>query len=293
MRKKIPIILIIFILIELFLKQEIIKNAIITSANIFFYNVFPFLFPMLLLSDFLIYYNFPLIFVKFFSKTFYHIFHMNSYQTFTFITSFFSGTPANAYIINNLLENNKLTKNEAEYTLSISFFTSPLFYYAMLKNIFPKDNLLQLKLFIIPYIANTIIAFLTKPKQKPPNSIITNEQTMPFSKFFSQSLNKSLNTLLMILGTITFFFIINTIFNPKKNILITGLLEISQGLSMLSKTNLPKALYTLIFISFGGLSIQMQIKNIFQNKNISFKKFYLARFYECLISIILLLLTNI
>ena len=42
---------------------------------------------------------------------------------------------------------------------------------------------------------------------------------------------------------------------------------------------------TLLFISFGGLSIHLQIKSILNDTDISLKHFFKARFFQCLLSL--------
>ena len=96
--------------------------------------------------------------------------------------------------------------------------------------------------------------------------------------------------MLIILGTITLFFILNAIINPLNNPLISGLLEVSQGLKSLGLANLNlnvKQLYTLLFVCFGGLSIILQIKSILTDTNISLKTFIKARLIQTLIAICL------
>ena len=43
---------------------KVVSNSVISSANIFFYKLFPSLFPFFILSEFLINYNFNLIDLK-------------------------------------------------------------------------------------------------------------------------------------------------------------------------------------------------------------------------------------
>ena len=276
--------------ILLFVLQDKVQASILASCNLFITKVFPSLFPMFILTDLLIYLEMPELLAKMFGKLFRKVFHTSPYGAFMFFTSLFSGTPANAYIVKNLVEENKLTIDEANYVFSFSFFTNPLFYLTMLKTIF-KDSQIIIKLFLIPYISNLIVGFILRPKQINNTRIIKNNKSKTLIETLLESIKKSMNTMLIILGTITLFFILNAIINPLNNPLISGLLEVSQGLKSLGLANLNlnvKQLYTLLFVCFGGLSIILQIKSILTDTNISLKTFIKARLIQTLIAICLL-----
>lgn len=282
------LILIIFTLL-LFTRNKLIHESIIEACTLFLTKVFPSLFPILILCDLFIYFEFPELLCHLFGKIFEKLFHTSAYGAFAFFMSLFSGTPANAYIIKNLVFQNKLTIDEASYIFSFSFFTNPLFLYTMLKLIFPNNPLVVAKIFIAPYITNFIIGIIKRPSKKEYNNMIFATKKKTLSNTLIQSIKNSMNTMLMILGTITFFYIINSIINPHHFIFINGILEVSQGLNNLINSSISlkiKELFTLIFISFGGLSIHLQIRSILENSTISFITFFKTRLLQCLLSII-------
>ena len=98
----------------------------------------------------------------------------------------------------------------------------------------------------------------------------------------------------MILGTLIFFnIIINLI--PIKNLLlkniINGFLEITTALSSMKNINIKnniKVILSIIYLSFGGLSIHTQIKSILPDTN--YKLFLKNRILAIFISIILYLI---
>lgn len=290
-KNKLSFIILTIITFYLFINNNLIQQSILEATNLFFQKIFPSLFPMLILCDAFIYFNVPQLLANTLGKYFNKLFHLNNHAIFAFFISLFSGTPSNAYVIKELLTKNLITKEEAQYLISFSFFTNPLFYLTMLNSIFTSQKIIW-KLFITPYLINTIIAFILRPKKTTINKKIIKEQKENFSEFLSKSIQKSMNTLLMILGTITLFFIINTLINPNHNPLINGLLEISQGLHLLKKAKLTikyKEILTILFVSFGGLSIHLQIKSIFEQTKISLKTFYKARLIQIILSIILII----
>ena len=103
-----------------------------------------------------------------------------------------------------------------------------------------------------------------------------------------------MDTLLMILGTLIVFNIIVNIL-PINNLLLknifNGLLEITtalNGIKYLSINTNFKILLSIIYLSFGGISIHTQIKSILPDTN--YKLFLKNKLLSILISIILLLL---
>lgn len=293
-KNNIYLLIILIFTISLFTFHNEIQLSILNACELFITKVFPSLFPMFILTDLLIYLGLPELLTKLFGKFFKKIFHTSPYGAFMFFTSLFCGTPANAYVLKNLVDDEKLTVDEANYVFSFSFFTNPLFYLTMLHFIF-KDQTIILKLFLIPYLANIITGFILRPKTINENQIVNNKHSKSLLDTLLESIKKSMNTMLTILGTITVFFIINTIINPSNNPFVSGILEVSQGLSHLGLSNLNfniKELYTLLFVSFGGLSIIMQIKSILTDTDISLKFFLKARFIQCLFAIILLIFSK-
>ncbi len=294
MQKNIIYLLILTILtFFLFIHNIAIQQSIINACQLFLTNVFPSLFPMFIISDLMIYFRLPELLCQIFGKLFSKYFHTSPYGAFAFFTSLFCGTPANAYIIKNLIIENKINLKEASYILSFSFFNNPLFLFTMYQNIFPNNYQIIIKLLIIPYLVNLIIAFILKPKETTKKSIIFKTNNKQFSDILIESIKQSMNTMLIILGTITVFFILNKMINPTNIPFISGILEISQGLNNLKIANLTiktKELLAILFTSFGGLSIHLQIKSIFKDTKISFKLFFIARFLQCILSILLIFL---
>ena len=151
-------------------------------------------------------------------------------------------------------------------------------------------------LFIIlsHYIANIIIALLTKNNSYSHSKPVSNNKDL--GSVISIAIKEGINTMLLILGTITFYNIIITstcsfINNAFLKSLFTGILEFSQGLNTLSNLDIfyiIKAYMAVLFISFGSLSIHTQIKSILIDTNISYYNFFKSRILHVIISFILL-----
>ena len=97
-------------------------------------------------------------------------------------------------------------------------------------------------------------------------------KTLSFPNILAKSLKRTLDTLLTILGIILFYLLITEALNiliPNSfiNCIFNGILETTGGLLKLIHLNcsIPlKQILASFFISFTGLSIHTQIKNILQ-----------------------------
>ena len=121
--KNVSIILLIILTI---IKRPTITTAIIEAINIWITNIFPALFPILIISDLIIssnlINNIPDVIGPVFSK----IFKVSKYSSYVFIMSLLSGCPSNAKYTKDLLDFNLITKEEAIKILSMSLLYNPI-----------------------------------------------------------------------------------------------------------------------------------------------------------------------
>lgn len=286
-----------FFLFLLFQKNIAFKKCILDGCFLFFENVFPSLFPMFIINDILMNYNFFYLIDKTINKVLKPMFGFSSMASYIFVMSLFSGTPTNAYLTANLVQEKKLSSKDASIILTYSCFLNPLFLYNMLTTIF-NNSTIPIKLIFIHYGLNFFFAFLLRKYPYEKNNFSLTPPTS-FSNTLSKSLKRSVNTLFLILGTILFYFILCegiTTFIPNStfNCFINGILEATGGLVKLVSLNINnhlKEILASLFISFGGLSIHSQIKNIISEVNIPFQFFFFSRsihaFLSTLICIIL------
>jgi len=285
---------ILLLLLLIFQNSMEVKQNIIKSTELFLTQVFPSLFPMFIISSLLTHYHFPELLANKFGRIFTNTFHTTSYGIFAFFMSLISGTPSSAFIIKNLLQEQKINEQEASYLLSFTFFSNPLFLLNILFLIFQDHNLV-LKIILIHYSVNLIIGFLLRPKKKKTFQKITYaNQTNSLGTNLSIAIKNSLDTLLLILGTISFYFMISNLIpiqNPILKTITSGLLELTQGLSNLINCHTSlylKKILAISFISFGGLSIHTQIQSIIKSTNISYQPFLKGRILHVIFSMILI-----
>lgn len=283
--------------IFIFCHNKEIANVIIDATDLFLKRVFVSLFPMFILNDLLISLNIPYYFYKIFNKSFLVLFKTSGISAYVFIMSLISGTPSQAIILSELVSLDKISVDEASHYLYFTYFSNPLFLFTMNSLIFEAN--IVLKIIFIHYFSNIIIAILVRHKAPIiTNSVLCTNHTS-FSKTIILSIKKSMNTLLMILGTIVFYMLISYILtnllptNNITNVFLKGLLELTSGLSTLSNINLIpkiKEIIAIAIISFGGLSIHTQIRGILEETPIAYKNFFIGRILQTIISVILIII---
>lgn len=274
MKRKLIIFTIMTLIILVFKNYQSVLSSTIDGVNIWLYKVFPYLFIMIIIQDLLINLNFA----NFFKRT----------STYIFFMSIISGSPSNAYIISKLVKEEKITKEYGNTCLIFTFFTNPLFLYSILNIIF-NSLYMTIKIMIIIYISNFMIYFYYK-KDLP----VANMYGKSSNINLPSSIKSSINTNLMVLGSIVFYFIISNIlintFNIGYpcNIFLRGLLEMTQGLNDVIYLNSDiKVITTIIFITFGGFSIHTQVKCILDEYGLDYKYFFKGRILQLIIAIIL------
>ena len=290
-------ILLTFILIIFLLNINIVLSSVTDASVIFYTKIFVSVFPFIILSNILIYFNYHLFLNKIFKKPLNKLFNISS-SSIIFILSILSSMPSNSIYTKNLLDNKLININEANKILTFTYFPSISFMigtvgYKMFNNI--KIGIIIL---LSNYIYNILIGiYLRKDKI---NFTLENKNSINKTSFFDMLTNTILNafkTCVIILGNLIIFIIIINILNKYLNIndtllsILSGLLELTTGSNMLSlldiNINLKIALTSLI-INFSGLSILFQSKSILNDYNINIKRILIIKLiFSIIISILL------
>ena len=291
------IIIITFIfLILILLNREIVSYTIINSFNIWFNTLVPSMFPMFILSDILEY--IPNKISNIISK----IFNINKTSVLILFISILSGFPGNANALLEAYNLKLISKEEVEHLLLFNHFPNPLFIIYTVGALYLNNSKLGIIILINIYLSNLIIGIIYRKNNHPTNiNYISNiSKSQSFITIFTTSIKKSINTLLMISGTVTSFLIISTLLchilniNSLTSAIIKGILEMTMGLNSLSNININiniKLILSSIFITFGSISIHMQIISIL--KDISYLKYLKGRLLSTLVVVLLSILTTI
>ena len=189
---------------------------------------------------------------------------------------------------------NYLTEDESEHLLFFNHFANPLFVLTTVGVFFLNNKLYGIIILGSHILGNVIIGILFRNKNNPTksNSITKNSQSQNFGSILSKSIKKTIDSLLMISVTVTIFLIISTLIsnifnlNSYVSVFVKSILEITMGLSELAKLNISdiwKVVLSTMIISFGGLSIHLQVITSLDEK-IKYRKYFVGRIYHLLIS---------
>ena len=291
------IIITLFFLVELFINKNLVFNTISFSLDIWVNNLISSLFPMFILSDILITYDFVKYIPKWFINIFSYLFNIKKECTLVFFLSMLSGFPTNAKNIRKLYDMNIINSKEASHMLMFTHFSNPLFILGTLAIFFLNNKKLGIIILLSHYLSNFIIGIIFR-KLNTISSSISNEQekNLHFGPVFVNAIKSSVDTLLLILGTLTCFLIISAIIinrfnlNSYNSLLIKSILEITMGLKELSLFNfndLTKVILSSCILSFGGLSVHMQVVSQLIDTDISYKYFFIGRVFQVVISLFL------
>lgn len=298
-------------LVNIFDHSNDINNVILLSFDLFAKAIFPSLFPMFIIGNILINIGIPNFLGNLFGGLFNKLFKTKGIASFVFFMSMITGFPSSAKYISDLLEKDLINEKDANKILTFTFFSNPLFIVNTVGVLFLNNERIGYLILISHIISNIIIGLILKNynnvaiinNYKNPKNILKDlNKSINNTNIFNTILNaiiNSLNTLVIIFGIITFFLIITNLINTHLNInpifntLITGILEMTSGIKSLSTLDLDlniKALISIVFISFGGLSVHTQIMNIFKEKKVKYLPFLISRLMHVIISVIILYL---
>ncbi len=299
MNKRVKIILVflifIFILFLTLSNPYLIIESVEESSYLFFNKIFLSMFPFFILSDILISYNFPYYIGKVLGNLFNKIFKINKESTIVVILSMLSGHPGNAKYTKVLLENNIITEEEASKLITFTYFPNPMFIIGSVGLLFLNNIRIGIYILILIYITNFLIGIFIRNKYsfKNNNIIINDKLQVNFGKILKKSIVNSFDTLILILGNITIFTIIeNLIFDFTNTGLIfksivSSLIEITGGIKNISELmiNYDLKISLIIFsLIFSGFCIHSQVFSILSDYKINYKFIIKVRFIAALIA---------
>ncbi len=311
MKKKVTSIIIISI--QLFIAYQILKgtstiiDSVKFSISIWSNNLFPTLFPFFVLSEVMINYGIVELASELFKPIMNKLFKIKSETAFIFIMSIISGFPSSAKYTKELYDSGLINEYEGTKILTFTHFSNPLFILGTLSILFLNNKETGLLILLCHYLTNIIIGLLFRnyyPSKSDNNKISFKDainkmhqhrlnNPLNFGQIITKAISNTINTLLIILGTITTFLIITTIINNIINLnnyhqsVLNGVFEMTQGLKYISVLSIPlklKATLSTMIISFGGLSVHMQVMSIISNTKIKYIPYLTARLLHAAIA---------
>lgn len=284
-----------FFLVNLIIYRNLVFDTVGFSLNIWITSLLPALFPFFIVSDILINYDVIKYFPKVIRNSIKYLFNVSDNGLVIILLSMLSGFPSNARNIKNMYLDKKITKEEGEHLLYFTHFSNPMFILGTIPLIL-NINKISKYILISHYLANIILGICLRKYNRVNDSNNSNykEDKHNFGLVLTTSIRKSLDSVLGILGTLTVFLIISTLlinfFNldNTSNLLIKSILELTSGLKELGSYNLLDKYLLIIsscILSFGGLSVHMQVINELVDTDISYKNYFIGRILQVVLSL--------
>ena len=302
------ILLVCIICTEVLLNSKVVIESVKFSFSIWQNNIFPSLFPFFIIGNILISLGLPQIVGEILKNITYKLFKINKNGSFIIILSMLSGFPSSAKYIKEMHVNGDLNEKEATKLLTFTHFSNPLFILGTV-SLFIKDYKMCVPILICHYIGNLFVGLIFRnyyvskyEKSNIKNSIKSIKNNKSFGEILSNSISSGINTLLLILGSISVFLIltslINNIFNLNgiNKVIINGFFEMTQGLKYLETINLSvnlKGLLTVMILSFGGLSVHMQVITIISDTKIKYFPYFIGRILHTFFSVLIFFLWKV
>ena len=261
----------------------------------------PSLLPFLLISDLIITTNVSNYFNKIFGFIISKIFKVPKKSSICIILGFICGYPNGAKSVISLYEEKQISHNTAKKLLAFTNNCNPVFLISSVGIAIFSDIYAGIVLLLANYISALLIGLFF-----PCNNII-HEKSIKVNKNekkfnIKQSILKSFNTLILILGfSIIFNIIASIISNITSNLIkntatynivnsiIYGMFEISHGILKVSKLEIPyiyKMCVTSFICSFSSFSIIFQLYTVI-SKNFKLKHILIYKFIQGILSILI------
>ena len=239
------------------------------------------------------------------------LFNIRGEGAFVFIMGIISGYPMGAKLATNFRENNICSKEECERLLSFTNNSGPLFIIGTVGILMYGNTAIGVLLFITHILACITVGFIVRFWKYSDSSIFHNSHHIIKSKqtpvtfsnlgsILSESITNSISTILLIGGFVVIFSSIISIlkssgllsvfsisispilafFNIDSSFatpLISGFLEITNGINSISNISNKKISTNLIFtaflLGFGGISVLLQVFSITSKSDLSIKPY--------------------
>lgn len=230
--------------------------------------------------------------------------------SYAFIMGIISGYPVGAKIINKFIEEGTCTKKEAERMLAFTNNSGPLFIIGTVGISLFGDTKIGIILFTTHILAcltvGLLFGFFSKKSNTRSITSVTpirNYNVSDLGTVLSNSITNAISTILLIGGFIVLFSIIISILNSLNLIsfasnflnyihispeygkcILTGLLELTNGVNLVSSIHTKQMsiqlIITAFLLGFAGFSIFLQIFSIAAKNNLSMKPYFFGKILQ-------------
>lgn len=292
-----------------------VKSGLSLWAN----SVVPSLFPFFVATELLMHTNVITLFGNLLNRFMKPLFNIRGEGSFAFIMGIISGYPVGAKIASNFRQNNICSKEECERLLSFTNNSGPLFIIGTVGILIFKNTTIGILLFVTHLLACITVGFIFRYWKKDKNTFLAVSSSPSFNQskksasfsnlgeILAESITSSISTILLIGGFVVIFSSIISIFKASGllnslNILLsplfqflnidtsfiqgilTGILEITNGINSISSIACKKISFNIIFtaflLGFGGISVLLQVWSITSKTDLSIKPYFYGKLLQ-------------
>lgn len=314
-RKKLILLGIALIIITLLIAPSLCITAATEGLLLWFNKVFPSLLPFIILINLLVGLNMLEPLSRRLSPITEKLWDLPGNIGFSFLMGLIAGYPMGAKIIKQLVAEKALSLQQGEKALCFCNNCGPLFIIGTVGTILLQNTAAGYFLLFIHILSATLMSFLLsgyKVDKLPIHSNHTRTaSTFQFAPAFTKAVENGMDTIVCVGGYIIFFSVLtqiltqSTLFKtflrlPLINHLptsilqgvLTGILELSNGVGALSKSYLASpSMYTLALlaasISFGGFCVYFQTLYVLGDVPFSTKPYLLCKLLQGILSFLL------
>lgn len=288
-------------LIVFVLNLDIVINSTLSASHLFITKVFVSIFPFIILSDILYYFNYDLFLKKIFGNIISKLFNVSKNASIIYILSILTSHPGNAIYIKGMLDNKTIDEKDATKILRATYFPSIAFVIGSIGIGIYHDIKIGIILYLITFLNNILIGVFLRGKRKCNDIEYVKENKLTLQETLSNSISKGINTSYIILGNIIIFTILVNLLNHYLGInstilaIISGMLEMTNGIFMIGNLNINltyKVILTSFILNFSGLSIIFQTSSILSKYKINIKKILIIKLIFSIIIFTSLFLIN-
>lgn len=288
-------------LIVFVLNLDIVINSTLSASHLFITKVFVSIFPFIILSDILYYFNYDLFLKKIFGNIISKLFNVSKNASIIYILSILTSHPGNAIYIKGMLDNKTINEEDATKILRATYFPSIAFVIGSIGIGIYHNIKIGIILYLITFLNNILIGVFLRGKKKCNDIEYVKQNKLTLQETLSNSISKGINTSYIILGNIIIFTILVNLLNHYLNInstvlaIISGMLEMTNGIFMIGNLNINltyKVILTSFILNFSGLSIIFQTSSILSKYKINIKKILIVKLIFSIIIFTSLFLIN-
>lgn len=297
--------------------------AVKSGLTLWVNSVIPSLFPFFVATELLMHTNIVNQLGYMLNRFMKPLFNIRGEGSFALFMGIISGYPIGAKIATNFRLNNICTKEECERLLSFTNNSGPLFIISTVGILMYKNITIGILLFITHLLGSISVGMIFRFWKKNKKSNVSIEQSnYNISKnkkvtinnlgtILSESISSATSTILLIGGFIVLFSSIISILKSSGimssfsvfiqpifeliNIdasfcmpLISGLIEITNGIASISNIACKKLSINIILTSFllgfGGISVLLQVFSITSKTDLSFKPYIFGKILHGLLA---------